>query len=105
IAVYLTSICYLGLGQGIWGNPNSLGAVMSVGAFPLLLWGWLTSTGHVVKFRRLVALLLCTYLVHVSVARAGMVAIVLVTLIFCVCLRQYRLLVRWWHWFCFWFRS
>jgi hypothetical protein len=43
IAVYATAICYLGLGQGIWGNPNSLGAAMSIGLFPVLLWGWLTS--------------------------------------------------------------
>ena len=94
IAVYLTAICYFGLGQGVWGNPNSMGAAMSVGVFPVLLWGWLTSDGPAAKFRRLVALLLCTYLVHFSMARAGMVAVALVTFVFCFCLRQYRLLVK-----------
>lgn len=94
IAVYGTALCYFGLGAGIWGNPNSLGAAMSIGAFPLLLWGWLTSDGPVVKARRLVALLLCTYLVRFSLARAGMVSVLLVTVIFCVCLRQYKLLVK-----------
>jgi hypothetical protein len=94
IAVYITAICYFGLGQSIWGNPNSLGAAMSIGLFPILLWGWLTSEGPTLKFRRLVALLLCTYLIHFSMARAAMVSGALVTLIFCFCLHQYKLLVR-----------
>jgi O-antigen ligase len=94
IAVYATAICYLGLGQSIWGNPNSLGAAMSNGLFPILLWGWLTSDGPGVRLRRLASLLLCTYLVHFSMARAAMVAVVLVTLVFCVCLHQYKLLVK-----------
>ena len=94
IAVYVSAICYLGLGASIYGNPNSLGGAMSIGFFPVLLWGWLTSDGPGVKFRRLVALLLCTYLVFLSMARAGMVSIALVTLIFCFCLHQYKLLVK-----------
>ncbi len=94
IAVYLTAVSYLGLGQSIWGNPNSLGAAMSIGAFPILLWGWLISDGPTVRFRRLVALLLCVYLVRFSMARAGMVTVTLVTLIFCICLHQYKLLVK-----------
>ncbi len=94
IAVYATAICYLGLGQGIWGNPNSLGAAMSIGLFPILLWGWLTSDGPALRLRRLAALLLCTYLVQFSMARAAMVAVVIVTFVFCVCLRQYKLLVK-----------
>ena len=94
IAVYATTICYFGLGQDIWGNPNSLGAALSIGCFPILLWGWLTSDGRAVKFRRMIALLLCTYLIIFSMARAGMVSVVLVTLIFCVGLHQYGLLVK-----------
>jgi hypothetical protein len=43
IAVYITAICYFALGESIWGNPNSLGAAMSIGVFPILLWGWFTS--------------------------------------------------------------
>ncbi len=94
IAVYVSAICYLGLGASIYGNPNSLGGAMSIGFFPVLLWGWLTSDGPGVKFRRLVALLLCTYLIFLSMARAGMVSIAVVTLIFGVCLHQYKLLVK-----------
>jgi O-antigen ligase len=94
IAVYATAICYFGLGQSIWGNPNSLGAAMSIGLFPVLLWGWLTSDRPAVRLRRLAALLLCAYLVQFSMARAAMVAVVLVTLVFCLCLHQYKLLVK-----------
>ena len=94
IVVYITAICYFGLGQSIWGNPNSLGAAMSIGVFPVLLWGWLISDGPMLRFRRMAALLLCTYLVFFSMARAGMVPVMLVTLIFCFCLRQYKLLVK-----------
>src|SRR6266852_3850535 len=94
IAVYVTTICYLGLGQNIWGNPNALGGAMSIAVFPVLLWGWLTSERPALRLRRLVALLLCIYLVLFSGARAGMASTVLVTLIFCVCLHQYKLLVK-----------
>jgi O-antigen ligase len=94
LTVYLTAACYFGLGRDIWGNPNSLGAVMSIGCFPILLWAWLISDGPAVKFRRMTALILCTYLIVFSMARAGMVSAVLVTFIFCVCLHQYKLLVK-----------
>jgi O-antigen ligase len=94
IAVYVSAICYLGLGQSIWGNPNSLGAAMSIGVFPILLWAWLTSDKPLVKVRRLVALLLCAYLIRFSLARAGMAAAMLVTVICCVCLHRYKLLIK-----------
>lgn len=94
IAVYGSAICYFALGLRVWGNPNSLGAVMSVAIFPILLWGWLTTDGTFLKTRRLVALLLSTYLIYFSMARAGMASATLVTLVFCFCLRQYKLLAK-----------
>ncbi len=94
IAVYGTAICYFALGSRIWGNPNSLGAAMSVGVFPILLWGWITSERGMLRWRRLAALLLCTYSTFFSFARAGIGSVLLVTLVFCICLRQYKLLVR-----------
>jgi O-antigen ligase len=94
IAVYATVACYFGLGLSVWGNPNSLGAAMSIGTFPILLWGWLTSDAGVVRWRRAGALLLCTYLVLFSLARAGMVALIVVTLVFCFGLRQYKPLLK-----------
>ncbi|MFZ0799684.1 MAG: O-antigen ligase family protein [Terriglobales bacterium] len=94
MAIYVTAFCYFGLGKKVWGNPNSLGAAMSVAMFPILWWGWFTSEARMVRLRRLAALLLCTYLVLFSMARAGMVAIVAVALVFCLCLRQYKLLMK-----------
>jgi O-antigen ligase len=94
LTVYVTAACYFGVGISIWGNPNSLGAAMSIGIFPVLLWGWLTTEAPGARFRRLCALLLCTYLVFFSMARAGIMTISLVTLIFCFGLHQYKLLVR-----------
>jgi O-antigen ligase len=67
---------------------------MSIGIFPILLWGWLTADGPVLKTRRLAALLLCSYLIFFSMARAAMISTILVTLVFCTCLRQYKLLIR-----------
>ncbi len=94
IAVYATAICYFVLGLHIWGNPNSLGAAMSIGVFPILLWGWLTSDGSAQKFRRLAALFLCAYLIFFSMARAGMLSMILVMLVLFLCLHQYRLLMK-----------
>jgi O-antigen ligase len=94
IAVYGTAICYLALGDPIWGNPNSLGAAMSIAVFPILLWGWLSSAGTVSKTRKLFAVLLCAYLVRFSLARAGMISLICVTIVCCVCLRQYKMLVK-----------
>ena len=94
IVTFGTAICYFALGQKIWGNPNSLGAAMSIGIFPILLWGWLITEGPLTKARRLVALIICAYLVYFSMARAAMIAMIAVTVVFCFCLRQYRLLVK-----------
>jgi O-antigen ligase len=94
IAVYATAVFYFGLGLSIWGNPNSLGAAMSIGTFPILLWGWITSGAGIVRWRRAGALLLCTYLVFFSLARAGMVAVIMVTLVFGFGLRQYKPLIK-----------
>jgi O-antigen ligase len=94
ITAYATAICYLVMTDGVWGNPNSLGAAMSIGVFPILLWGWLTSDGPITKLRRLVALLLCVYLVRFSMSRAAMIAMALVSMIFFVCLKRYKLLIK-----------
>jgi O-antigen ligase len=94
IAVYLSAISCFVSGGSIWGNPNSLGAVVSIALFPILLWGWLTSDALVVKLHRLAALLLCIYLIRFSMARAAMVTVGLVTIVLCVCLRQYKLLLK-----------
>ena len=94
VVVYGSAICYLGLGTSIWGNPNSLGAVVSIVAFPVLLWGWFTSDNPGARLRRVVALLLCAYLIRITMARAAMIAVALVIVVFCSCLRQYKILLK-----------
>jgi O-antigen ligase len=94
ITVGLSAFLYFGLGYQIWGNPNSLGAAMSIGVFPILLWGWLTTEGQVAKLRRLAALLVCTYLIRFSLSRAAMISMAVITIVFCLCLHRYKLLVK-----------
>ena len=94
IVLYASAVCYLGLGRSIWGNPNSFGGLLSIGVFPILLWGWLTSQPGITRWRRFLALLLCSYLVLFTLARAGIAAVILVSLMFCIGLRQYRLLLK-----------
>ena len=94
ITVYGTAICYFLLGTPIWGNPNSLGAAMSVICYPILLWGWLAGDGPLRELRRLTALILCSYLILFSMARAGIVAMVIVTLVLFLGLHQHRLLAK-----------
>jgi O-antigen ligase len=94
VITYFSAVCYFVAGNSIWGNPNSLGAVMSIAVFPILLWGWITSDAPGAQIRRLGALLLCTYLIHFSMSRAAMVAVALVTAVFCLCLHRYKLLIK-----------
>lgn len=95
ITVLGTAVCYFGLHDPVWGNPNSLGAAMSIGVFPILLWGWLIAdSSAAARNRKLIALLVCAYLIHISLSRAAMVTEAGVAVILCICLRRYRLLVR-----------
>ena len=56
LIVGLSALCYFGFGYQIWGNPNFVGrSFLSIGAFPILLWGWLTTDGQIAKLRRLAA--------------------------------------------------
>jgi Lipid A core - O-antigen ligase and related enzymes len=94
LIVGLSALCYFGLGYRLWGNPNSLGAALGIGAFPILLWGWLTTDGQIAKLRRLAALLVCAYLIRFSISRAAMISTAIVTVVFCLCLHRYKLLVK-----------
>jgi O-antigen ligase len=94
IVVYLSTITYLVLRFPVFGNPNSLGAIMGVVAVPMLFWGVLTATGKN-QFRRMVfALTLGVGLLFYSQARAGILAAVIVCCLTCVVLRRYRLMVQ-----------
>jgi len=94
ITVYVTAVAYLGAGMSIFGNPNSLGAVMGVAIVPFLLWGYLIAETRVERYRRLVALGLTGVLLYISLSRAAMLAAAVSLLTLCIALRRQRLLVQ-----------
>ncbi len=94
IMVYASALAYLGLGIPLWGNPNSLGAVMGVVMVPVLFWGVMVAGTPVQRYRRLVALLIAGTLLYIAFSRASVLAAVVAVGILCVCLRRQRLLLQ-----------
>jgi len=91
---YISALCYFVFHYELYGNPNSLGVVMGVGAAPLLLWGVIVSDGTRSYKRRLFALVLCLLLLLHSYARAAIGATCVSSFLLCFGLRRYRLLMR-----------
>ncbi|MGH9504277.1 MAG: O-antigen ligase family protein [Terriglobales bacterium] len=94
IFVYLSAVAYLVLRVPIYGNPNSLGALMGVVAVPLLFWGVLTAEGKTAYRRMIFAFIVAVGLLFFSQARAGILAAVVSCCLTCVALRRYRLLLQ-----------
>jgi O-antigen ligase len=94
IVVYFSAIAYLLLRWPVYGNPNSMGAIMGVVAVPLLLWGVLTAEGKTRYRRMMFAFMLSVGLLFFSQARAGILAAVFTCCLTCVVLRRYRLLIQ-----------
>jgi O-antigen ligase len=92
--VYITAIAYFGFQYEIYGNPNSLGAIMGVAAAPIMLWGILVSERPAARWRRTFAFALTLLLLFSSYARAGIAAAVVSCVLLCVALRRYGLLIR-----------
>lgn len=74
------------------GNTNSLGAIMGVIAVPILLWGTLLDEGAFALRRRQIFFLCAMLLVFHSHSRAGLAAALFSCAVFCLALRQYKLL-------------
>jgi O-antigen ligase len=94
VLVFGTAAAYFILRAEIFGNPNSLGAVMGVVGVPSMLWGVLVSDHRLVRWRRGLALGLSLLLLFSSYARAGIVAAGISCVFLCAGLRQYRLLAK-----------
>ena len=94
LIVYLSAVTYFIFKLAIFGNPNSLGAVMGVAAVPILLWGILTGGDTLARRRRIFAFALALLLLFSSYARAGIAAAVVSCILLCVALRRYALLVK-----------
>jgi hypothetical protein len=91
---YLSALSYVVLHFEMYGNPNSLGAVMGVVVVPILLWGVLSTMDRHVRFRRTIALCLAAYLLYFSVSRAGILACAVAVTVMCVALRRQHLLLK-----------
>ena len=94
LLVYISAVSYFIIHAEIFGNPNSLGAVMGVAAAPILLWGILVGERATVRWRRAFAFSLALLLLFSSYARAGIVAAVVSCVLMCVTLRRYGLLLK-----------
>jgi len=94
LLVYVTAVAYFGFQYEMYGNPNSLGAIMGVAVAPIMLWGILVSERPAVRWRRTFAFTLALLLLFSSYARAGIAAAIVSCILLCVALRRYGLLIR-----------
>ena len=94
LMVYVSAVCYFVLNFGVFGNPNSLGAIIGVIAVPILLWAALVAETRGLRHRRFFALALCGGLLYLSNSRASILGAMAVVLVFTVALRHQRLLLQ-----------
>jgi O-antigen ligase len=94
LLVYGSALAYFVFHHKLFGNPNSLGAIMGVVIVPLMIWGILSAHRATDRRRRSFALLLSIVLLLFSLARAGIVAAAVASLLLCIGLRQYRFLLK-----------
>jgi O-antigen ligase len=93
VITYVTAVTYLLARWPIFGNPNSLGAIMGVVIVPVMLWGFLCAESIVTKRRLGLCLALATVLLMSTYARAGIAGAVVAGLTICIAMRQYRLMI------------
>jgi len=92
IVAWGSAAAVLLIGRRVFGNQNSMGAIMGVAIFPPLLWGALVATTAGLRRRCLMALAVCSVLLCMSMARAGMLAAAVAAFVVLVSLRRYKLL-------------
>jgi O-antigen ligase len=91
---FLSGFSYLVLGFSLFGNPNSLGAIMGVAVIPILAWGYLISDDRMIRHRRMAALCVAGYLLVSSASRAGLFASAVTLTVMCLALHRGTLLVK-----------
>ena len=89
-----TAISYLVLHLEIFGNPNSLGAVMGVVVVPVLAWGLVSAQDAGQRRQCAFFLLLALLMLLFSFARAGIAAAAVSCLVLCIVTRNYRLMAK-----------
>ncbi len=94
VTSYVSGVAYVLLRFELFGNPNSLGAVMGVVVVPVLFWGVLIADDRRVRQRRTLALGVALYLLYSSISRASILATIVAITVACVVLQRERLLVK-----------
>lgn len=94
VIAFVSVAFYFGLRSQVFGNPNSLGAVMGVAVVPLLAWGILDVDSESQRRRRILAFVLGLGLLVYSRSRAGMLAGIGASSFLLLNLRNYRLFAR-----------
>ena len=92
VITYATAVAYFLLRSPIFGNPNSLGAIMGVVVVPVILWGFLCAESVASKRRLGSCLVLATMLLMSTYARAGIVGAAVSCFMVCIAMRKYRLI-------------
>ncbi len=94
VLTWISTGCYFALRFAIFGNPNSLGAIMAIAVTPTLLWGFLTAETPQRKLRLNLELLLSWVLLLSSYSRASIAGAAVASCLICISLRQNRLLLK-----------
>jgi len=94
VLTWISAALYFGPNFEIFGNSNALGAVFAVVVIPVLLWGVLGGADKTLRHRLTLALVVAVALLLYSIARAGIVAAVVVCALMCVCLRRGKILLQ-----------
>jgi hypothetical protein len=94
VLAFASGLSYIVLRFAIFGNPNSLGAIMGVAVIPILSWGVLISEDRQIRSRRAVALCVAGYLLASSLSRAGLLAAGVTLTVMCWALHRGVWLVK-----------
>ena len=93
VITYVTAVAYFLLRWSIFGNPNSLGAIMGVVVVPVMLWGFFCADSIMAKRRLGFCLALAIALLMSTYARAGIAGAGVACLMVCIAMRKYRLMI------------
>jgi len=94
VLVYVSAVCYFALGYQVFGNPNSLGAIIAIAAVPILLWAATVAETRGLRQRRFFSLALCGGLLYLANSRASILGAAVIVVLFTVALRRQRLLLQ-----------
>jgi O-antigen ligase len=91
---YFSALCYFVLRYSVFGNPNSLGAIVSIDLAPILLWAAMSTDSRSLRQRRFFAVLLCCGLLYYANSRASYLGLAVAVLVLALTMRRRRMLVQ-----------